>query len=98
MTYNKEEKMNGLEALNDLKNCLQAYYTMENVPKIDSNIATIEKDLEILYMLKKNMRVETEEFESDNEVVKYEYIAYNGWDLDIENKEEYNKLKEWLLK
>ena len=61
-------------------------------------LRAIKRDLEILYMLKKNMRVETEEFESDNEVVKYEYIAYNGWDLDIENKEEYNKLKEWLLK
>ena len=58
----------------------------------------IKKDLEILYMLKKNMKVETEVFESDNEVVEYEYIAYNGWDLDIENKEEYNKIKEWLLK
>ena len=38
----------------------------------------IKKDLEILYMLKKNMKVETEVFESDNEVVEYEYIAYNG--------------------
>lgn len=61
-------------------------------------LRAIKRDLEILYMLKKNMRVETEEFENDNEVVKYEYIAYNGWDLDIENKEEYNKLREWLLK
>ena len=61
-------------------------------------LRAIKRDLEILYMLKKNMKVETEEFEGDNEVVKYEYIAYNGWDLDIENKEEYNKLKEWLLK
>ena len=61
-------------------------------------ISVIEKDLEILYMLKKNMKVETEVFESDNEVVEYEYIAYNGWNLDIENKEEYNKIKEWLLK
>lgn len=61
-------------------------------------LRAIKRDLEILYMLKKNMRVETEEFENDNEVVKYEYIAYNSWDLDIENKEEYNKLREWLLK
>ena len=61
-------------------------------------LRAIKRDLEILYMLKKNMRVETEEFENDNEVVKYEYIAYNGWDLDIENKEEYNKIKEWLQK
>ena len=91
--------MNGLEALNDLKNCLQAYYTMENVPKIDSNIATIEKDLEILYMLRKNMHIDTETFkDDDSKIVEYEYIAYNYWELDIENKEEYNKLREWLLK
>lgn len=99
MTYNKEEKMNGLEALNDLKNCLQAYYTMENVPKIDSNIATIEEDLEILYMLRKNMHIDTETIkDDDNKIEEYEYIAYNYWELDIENKEEYIKLREWLLK
>ena len=57
----------------------------------------IEKDLEILEILKKSMSVDTEVFENDNhEVVEYEYIAFNDWDLDIENKEEYNKIKNWL--
>lgn len=57
----------------------------------------IKKDLEILEILKKSMSVDTEVFENDNhEVVEYEYIAFNDWELDIENKEEYNKVKEWL--
>ena len=34
-----------LEALNDLRNCLQAYYTMENVPSIDDNLNIIETAL-----------------------------------------------------
>lgn len=57
----------------------------------------IKKDLEILEILKKSMSIETEIFENENnEVVEYEYIAFNDWELDIENKEEYNKIKEWL--
>ena len=59
----------------------------------------IKKDLEIAQILKNRMSVESGTFENNNnEVVEYEYIACNGWDLDIENKEEYNKIKEWLLK
>lgn len=62
-------------------------------------LRAIKRDLEILYMLKKNMHIDSETFKDDNgKVVEYEYIAYNYWELDIENKEEYNKLKEWLLK
>ena len=57
----------------------------------------IKKDLEILEILKSYMSIETEIFENENnEVVEYEYIAFNNGDLDIENKEEYNKIKEWL--
>ena len=57
----------------------------------------IKKDLEIAQILKNSMSVDTEVFENDNhEVVEYEYIAFNDWDLDIENKEEYNKIKNWL--
>lgn len=62
-------------------------------------LRTIKRDLEILYMLKKNMRVESEPLEAFNgKIIEYEYIAYNNWELDIENKEEYNKIREWLLK
>ena len=57
----------------------------------------IKKDLEIAQILKNSMNVETETFKNDNnEVEEYEYIAFNDWDLDIENKEDYNKVKEWL--
>lgn len=86
MTYNKKDKMNGLEALNRICNdCESEEYKL------------IKKDLEILEILKKSMSVDTEVFENDNhEVVEYEYIAFNDWELDIENKEEYNKIKEWL--
>ena len=60
-------------------------------------LRAIKRDLEILYMLKKNMRVESEPLETFNgKIVEYEYIAFNDWDLDIENKEEYNKIKNWL--
>lgn len=62
-------------------------------------LMAIKRDLEILYMLKKNMKVKSEPLELFNDkIVEYEYIAYNNWKLDIENKEEYNKLRKWLLK
>ena len=95
MIYNKEgEQMTSERALWELMHKAIKTYNKEDIFRLN----IIKKDLEILYMLKKNMKVETEVFESDNEVVEYEYIAYNGCDLDIENKEEYNKIKEWLLK
>lgn len=58
-----------------------------------------EKDLEILYMLKKNMKVKSIPLELFNgKIVEYEYIVYNNKVLNIKNEEEYNKIKEWLLK
>lgn len=56
----------------------------------------IEKDLEILQMLKKRMSIEVDYFDDDDTCHEYEYIAYNGMDLCIENEKEFNKLKEWL--
>jgi len=95
MIYNKEgEHMTSEKALWDLMHKAIKTYNKEDIFRL----RVIKRDLDIANMLKKNMKVETEVFESDNEVVEYEYIAYNGWDLDIENKEEYNKIKEWLLK
>ena len=55
----------------------------------------IEKDLKILQMLKKRMSIKTDYYDDDMRH-EYEYIAYNGMDLWIESKEEFNKLKEWL--
>ena len=85
---------------------IDALYELFNNIKSDANYGEmvearniIEKDLEIAQILKNSMSVESETFEDDNnEVVEYEYIACNGWDIDIKNKEEYNKIKEWLLK
>ena len=53
------------------------------------------KDLEMLEMLKSHMNIETNYYD-DNSYEQYEYIAYNNWELDIESKEEYKKIKEWL--
>ena len=86
--------MTSEKALWDLMHKAIKTYNKEDIFRL----RVIKKDLDIANMLKKNMKVETEVFESDNEVVEYEYISYNGCDLDIENKEEYNKIKEWLLK
>ena len=86
--------MTSEKALWDLMHKAIKTYNKEDIFRL----RVIKRDLDIANMLKKNMKVETEVFESDNEVVEYEYISYNGWDLDIENKEEYNKIKEWLLK
>ncbi len=79
--------MSSLEALKELKENAQEVCKWE----LD-RLNIIEEDLEILYMLKKNMRIESEIIDGK----EYEYIAYNYWELDIENKEEFNKIKEWL--
>ena len=86
--------MNSEEALRELKANALVICDWEL-----ERLKLIENDLEILYMLKKNMKVKSEPLELFNgKIVEYEYILYNNWELDIENKEEYNKIKEWLLK
>ena len=94
MTYNKGEKMSSLKALKELKENAQEVCEWE----LD-RLNIIEKDLEILEILKNSMSVETVTFKNDNEVEKYEYeyIAFNDWNLDIENKEDYNKIRKWLI-
>lgn len=59
-------------------------------------IKTIEKDLEILEMLKNKMTIETDYYDSDIGCEEYEYIAYNDEPLNIVDKDEFNKIKEWL--
>lgn len=54
-----------LKALNDLRNCLQAYYTMENVPSLDENLNIIEKALK-----------EYKELKQDYAMLKEEYALY----------------------
>ena len=56
-------------------------------------IEDIIKDLEVLEMLKKKMTIN---YNINTNCEVYEYIAYNGVYLHITNKEEFNKIKEWL--
>ena len=98
----KEElKMTSKEALERLEDVL----TWNSDIDIDKDLynlwvnlvcRTIEKDLEILQILKKKMSIETDYYDDDNMCREYEYIACNGMDLCIENEEEFNKIKEWL--
>ncbi len=57
-------------------------------------LRAIKRDLEMAKMLKNNMSIQTEFDDEDNKL--YEYIVYNEMYLDIKNKEEYYKIKEWL--
>lgn len=58
----------------------------------------IKKDLEILEIFKKHITVRIESLNMGNVCIKNESIRYNGLDLDITNAEEYNKIKDWILK
>lgn len=85
--------MSSLKALKELKENIQ-YECKWRLYRLN----IIEKDLEILYMLKKNMRVKSEPLKTfNNRIIEYEYIAYNDRELNIKTKEEYNKVKDWLL-
>ena len=57
---------------------------------------TIEKDLEVLEMLKKKMSIGTDYYDSDDDCKKCEFITYNGEALNIGTEEVFNKIKEWL--
>lgn len=84
---NKGEKMKSKEALENIRD-----YCIEIVKKLD----IIEKDLEMVNMLKKNISIQTD---YDDETCKeYEYLAYNDLYLDIKSEEEYNKIKDWIIK
>lgn len=95
----EELKMTSQKALQLIRNYHNAeaheiyHDNAKNIFKRELDL--IEKDLEILQMLKKNMSIKTDYYDDDMRH-KYEYIAYNGMDLWIESKEEFNKLKEWL--
>ena len=59
-------------------------------------IKIIEKDLEILEMLKKKMTIETDYCDNDLGCEIFEYIAFNGEPLNLDSQEEFDLLKEWL--
>ena len=95
----EELKMTSQKALQLIRNYhnAEAHETYHDSAKniFKRELDLIEKDLEILQMLKKNMSIKTDYYDDDMRH-EYEYIAYNGMDLWIESKEEFNKLKEWL--
>lgn len=95
----EELKITSQKALQLIRNYhnAEAYETYHDSAKniFKRELDIIEKDLEILQMLKKNMSIKTDYYDDDMRH-GYEYIAYNGMDLWIESKEEFNKLKEWL--
>ena len=95
----EELKMTSQKALQLIRNYhnAEAYETYHDSTKniFKRELDLIEKDLKILQMLKKNMSIKTDYYDDDMRH-EYEYIAYNGMDLWIESKEEFNKLKEWL--
>ena len=93
MTYNKGEKMDSLEALKELKENIQ-----EECKWRLNKLNIIEKDLEILKIFKKNLSVKIESLNMGHVIIKNEYIAYNGMNLNIKNEKEYNKIKDWILK
>ena len=64
--------------------------------KAAQRLAIVKKDLDVLEVLKNKMSVEIGYYDSDFGCEAYEYIAYNGNDLNIDTQEEFNLLKEWL--
>lgn len=87
LMFNQKKVKNGFEFIN-LKTKERA--TIENCYEI------IKKDLEILEMFKKRMSIEVAYYNGDKRFGTYKYIEYNGAPLDVETKEEFNKIKEWL--
>lgn len=97
----EELKMTSQKALQLIRNYhnAEAYETYHDSAKniFKRELDLIEKNLEILQILKKKMSIETDYYDDDNMCREYEYIACNGMDLCIENEEEFNKIKEWLI-
>ena len=92
--------MTSKEALERIKKSHHIAMSCMEIDKPDIEtekaIKTIEKDLEILEMLKKKMTIETDYYDSDLGCEIFEYIAFNGETLYIDSQEEFDLLKEWL--
>ena len=92
--------MNSEEALERIKKSHRIAMACLGIDKPDIEneeaIKIIEKELKVLEILKKKMIIDTDYYDSDDGCEEFEYIAYNGQPLNIENKQEYDLLKEWL--
>ena len=65
----------------------------KSINKLKKQNEKLKKDLEILKIIKKKLTIETGYYDS---CIEYEYVAYNGERLNIEDKHEFKKVKEWL--
>ena len=92
--------MNSEEALERIKRSHRIAMACLGIDKPDIEteeaIKIIEKELKVLEILKKKMIIDTDYYDSDDGCEEFEYIAYNGQPLNIENKQEFDLLKEWL--
>lgn len=76
----------GLKALKDLRNCLQAYYTMENVPNIDSNLDTIETELKRLEQIETNQAIfENNPITVSKKIMAFEIVKKN-FDFEFDDE------------
>ena len=85
-------------AISEYEKDLRTDKNNEWVKSVLKGLKECQQDLEILEIFKKNLSVKIESCKYGNEFITNEYIAYNGMDLDIMNEEEYNKIKDWILK
>ena len=68
----------------------------KSINKLKKENEKLKKDSEILKIFKKKMTIETGYYNNDDFCETFEYIAYNGKALNIENQKEFNKIKGWL--
>ena len=86
MTYNNEEKMNSLEALKELKENAEEICEWE----LD-RLNIIEKDLEILEIIKKWSFIQESYKEGYGPYTKFQCIIHT-----IGMEEDFKKVKEWI--
>lgn len=68
----------------------------KSINKLKKENEKLKKDLEILKIFKKKLTIETSYYDSNDFCETFEYIAYNGERLNIEDKSEFKKIKGWL--
>ena len=71
--------------------------SLENHHCLMQSLDLLEKLKEVFEMLIKKMTIETDYYDSDFGCKKFQYIAYNGEPLNIENQELFDLLKEVLF-
>lgn len=82
----------GLKALDALRFDVSMSQDI-NYKEANKECDIIEKELNALEMLKNKMTIETDYYDSDLGCEEFEYIAYNGEPLNIENQELFDLLK-----